>query len=265
MAISYDELANDFDERYRRQSFPGIQARLRRLVSSPSVSKVLEVGCGTGHWLSILSDLPIELTGVDPSRAMLEKARRRVARAQLVCASAENIPFPGGSFDLIFCVNAFHHFSDPKKFLRDSRLLLRNGGQLAIFGLDPHAPNTDWYLYDYFPGVRGVDLKRYLPVAEVKRLMAEAGFSKPFAQPAEHIQKTFTGEAVFQDPFLVRESTSQLLLISEDVYLKGKRAITSAVQKAKRQKRSIFFRVDLTLFMTVGEANGRRWALGRSE
>lgn len=61
---------NDFDERYRRQSFPGIQARLRRLVSSPSVSKVLEVGCGTGHWLSILSDLPIELTGVDPSRAM---------------------------------------------------------------------------------------------------------------------------------------------------------------------------------------------------
>ena len=52
---------------------------------------------------------------------------------------------------------------------------------------------------------------------------------------------------------------------SEDVYLKGKRAITSAVQKAKRQKRSIFFRVDLTLFMTVGEANGRRWTLGRSE
>lgn len=152
----------------------------RRLVSSPSISKVLEVGCGTGHWLSILSDLPIELTGVDPSRAMLEKARRRVARAQLVCASAENIPFPGGSFDLIFCVNAFHHFSDPKKFLRDSRLLLRNGGQLAIFGLDPHAPNTDWYLCDYFPGVRAVDLKRYLPVAEVERLMAEAGFSNPF-------------------------------------------------------------------------------------
>jgi len=144
-----------------------------------------------------------------------------VARAQLVCASAENIPFPGGSFDLIFCVNAFHHFSDPKKFLRDSRLLLRNGGQLAIFGLDPHAPNTDWYLCDYFPGVRAVDLKRYLPVAEVERLMAKRGSATRFAQPAAHIQKTFTGEAVFQDPFLVRESTSQLLLISEDVYLNG--------------------------------------------
>jgi SAM-dependent methyltransferase len=209
--------------------------------------------------------LPIELTGVDPSCAMLEKARLRVAGAQLVCASAENIPFPGGSFDLIFCVNAFHHFSDPRKFLRDSRLLLRNGGQLAIFGLDPHAPNTDWYLYDYFPGVRGVDLTRCLPVAEVKRLMAEAGFSNAFGEPAERIQKTFTGEAVFQDPFLVRESTSQLLLISKDVYLEGKRAITAAVQKAKRQKLSILFRVDLTLFVTVGEANGRRWALGRSE
>jgi ubiquinone/menaquinone biosynthesis C-methylase UbiE len=118
MANIYDELANEFDERYRRQSFPGIQAWLRRLAGYPGTNKVLEVGCGTGHWLNVLSDLPVELTGVDPSRAMLEKARARATKAALVCASAENIPFPASSFDLIFCVNAFHHFSDPKKFLR---------------------------------------------------------------------------------------------------------------------------------------------------
>jgi ubiquinone/menaquinone biosynthesis C-methylase UbiE len=143
MAIIYDELANEFDERYRRQSFPGIQAWLRRLAGYAGTNKVLEVGCGTGHWLNVLSDLPVELTGVDPSRAMLEKARARATKAALVCASAENIPFPASSFDLIFCVNAFHHFSDPKKFPRVGRVLLRKGGRLAIFGLDPHAPGTD--------------------------------------------------------------------------------------------------------------------------
>ena len=208
MAIRYDQLANHFDERYRYQSFPGIQDWLRRLASSSGASRVLEVGCGTGHWLNILSDLPIELIGIDPSCAMLEKARARATRAGLVCACSESIPFQARSFDLIFCVNAFHHFSGPKKFLRNSRLLLRNGGRLAIFGLDPHTPGSDWYLYDYFPGVRVADLRRHPPTIEIKRLMAEAGFNDLSAEPAERIRKAFTDDSVFQDPFLVRQSTS---------------------------------------------------------
>jgi ubiquinone/menaquinone biosynthesis C-methylase UbiE len=257
MAIRYDQLANQFDERYRHQSFPGIQDWLRRLASSPVASRVLEVGCGTGHWLNILSDLPIELIGIDPSCAMLEKARARATRAGLVCACAESIPFQARSFDLIFCINAFHHFSDPNEFLRNSRLLLRNGGRLAVFGLDPHAPGTDWYLYDYFLRVRVADLRRYPPTIEIKRLMAEAGFNDLSAEPAGRIQKTFTDNSVFQDPFLVRQSTSQLLLISEESYLDGKRAIAAAVAKASREGRPIFFRVNLRLFVTVGAANGR--------
>jgi hypothetical protein len=94
------------------------------------------------------------------------------------------------------------------KFLRNSRLLLRNSGRLAIFGLDPHTPGSDGYLYDYFPGVRVADLRRYPPTIEIKRLMAEAGFNDLSAEPAERIRKTFTDDSVFQDPFLVRQSTS---------------------------------------------------------
>lgn len=73
MLISYDELADQFDERYRYQSFPGIQAWLRLLAAGPATTRLLEVGCGTGHWLNVLSDLPVELVGIDPSRRMLER------------------------------------------------------------------------------------------------------------------------------------------------------------------------------------------------
>src|SRR5215471_13324830 len=59
---------------------------------------------------------------------MLEKARLGTNRATLICAAAEAMPFEAHSFDLIFCVNSFHHFRDPTKFLRDSRSLLRNNG-----------------------------------------------------------------------------------------------------------------------------------------
>jgi hypothetical protein len=99
-------------------------------------------------------------------------------------------------------------------------------------------------------------LRRYSPTIEIKRLIAEAGFNHLSAEPAERIQRTFTDDSVFQDPFLIRESTSQLLLISEESYLEGKRAIAAAGAKASREGRPIFFRVNLGLFVTVGVANG---------
>jgi ubiquinone/menaquinone biosynthesis C-methylase UbiE len=92
-AISYDELADQFDERYRYQSFPGIQAWLRRLVGGHPTTRLLEVGCGTGHWLNVMTDLLVELVGIDPSRSMLERSHARATRAQLVCATAESMPF----------------------------------------------------------------------------------------------------------------------------------------------------------------------------
>ena len=122
--------------------------------------------------------------------------------------------------------------------------------------LIPTPQAADWYLYDYFRSVRVADLRRYPSTIEIKRLMAEAGFNDLSAEPAGRIQKTFTDDSVFQDPFLVRQSTSQLLLISEESYLEGKRAIAAAVAKASREGRPIFFRVNLRLFVTVGSANG---------
>jgi ubiquinone/menaquinone biosynthesis C-methylase UbiE len=138
-----------------------------------------------------LSGLPIELTAIDPSIGMLGKARVRAAVAELVCASAENIPFPLSSFDLIVCVNAFHQFSNPMKFLGGGRALLRNAGRPAIFGLDPHA--NDYRL------VRTITLRVferrtwhdvYQP-REIERRMVEAGFGTVLTETAEHIEKSF--------------------------------------------------------------------------
>ena len=184
---------------------------------------------------------------------MLNKAGARGNRAALVCAPAEALPFEPNSVDLIFCVNAVHHFSNPEKFLRDSRLLLRSGGRIAIFGLDPHAEGTEWYHYEYFPGMREKDSARCLPHAQLRRFMNGAGFRNVATDLAEHLHKRFVGEDVLNDPFLERTSASQLLIIPEERYHAGRRAIASAVKNANGQGRSILFAVDLMLFATIGE------------
>jgi len=255
MAVNYNRLADRFDERYEHQTFPGIQAYLRKLVGASGID-VLEVGCGTGHWLSALRDQAATLLGIDPSAAMLDKARSRAPGVTVVCGSAEALPFSSNLLDLVFCVNAFHHFSDPKKFLEDCRLVLRKAGRLVIIGLDPHVPETKWYLYDYFPGVKEKDLERYLSHKEIGRLMTESGFQNVVTVPTERIQKTFLGKAVLGDPFLERASTSQLQLISESSYLRGKGKIASLVEDLGHNERTLSFDVDLTLFASLGEVNG---------
>ena len=252
MAVDYNRLADRFDERYQHVTYAGVLAQLRRLIDHPGLD-ALEVGCGTGHWLAALSDLGARLLGVDPSSAMLHKARSKAPKAALVCARAEQLPFSCDSLDLIFCVNAFHHFSDAKKFLRDARLLLRNEGHLAIFGLDPHAPETNWYLYDYFSGLREIDLQRFLSRAEIGRALVEAGFQDVVTTTAERIQKTYSGREVLGDPFLDRTSTSQLQLISEEVYAQGKRAISSRFETDNESTGEVRFVIDTPLFATIAK------------
>jgi ubiquinone/menaquinone biosynthesis C-methylase UbiE len=252
MTVDYNRLAARFDERYRHLTYSGIHSQLLKLIDRPRL-RVLEVGCGTGHWLAVLSGHAAHLLGADPSSAMLDKARCQAPAAKLVCACAERLPFSCHSMDLIFCVNAFHHFSDPKRFLQNARSLLRKSGRLAIFGLDPHEPEEKWYFYDYFPGLREIDLTRFVPHKEIISMMSEAGFHNTFSRPAERIQKTYFGEEVLGDPFLDRTSTSQLQLISEEAYMRGKEAIISRLQRARERKSGcLSFTIDHHLFATIG-------------
>lgn len=254
MSVDYNRLADRFDERYQHRDYAGVWALLKQL-SEPPVKDVLEVGCGTGHWLSMLGAFPLRLFGTDPSFGMLARARSKLDRVPLVCAPAERLPFHPKSFNLVFCVNAFHHFRDPKKFLGHCAQQLRVGGRLAIIGLDPHLPQTKWYLYDFFRGTREIDRKRFLPHAEIHRLMAEAGFQKITTVTAEHLKTTLVGRQVLGDPFLERTSTSQLQLISEEDYAAGRSSIASALERAEESNQILNFEVDLTISATIGSAD----------
>lgn len=250
MSINYDQLAASFDRRYQHQAYPGIRTELRKLIDRPGMV-VLEVGCGTGHWLNILSDLPARYLGVDPSLAMLDRARSQAAGAALVCACAEGLPFSTGSIDLIFCVNAFHHFSNPEKFLEDSASRLRPSGRLAIFGIDPHLPDIKWYVYEHFPGLKEKDLERYLAHEEIAHLAVRAGFQRVHTKPVDRIQQTYLGEQVLHDPFLDRTSTSQLQMISEETYAQGKMNILGIIKNSKDENGLPTFIIDLPFLATV--------------
>jgi SAM-dependent methyltransferase len=99
---------------------------------------LLDVGCGDGFWTALFAEAGLTATGVDLSPAGIEAARRSHPEAQFVVGDAESLPFPDGSFDVVFC-RAISHLSRRELFTDASaRLasemarLLRPGGLILV-------------------------------------------------------------------------------------------------------------------------------------
>jgi ubiquinone/menaquinone biosynthesis C-methylase UbiE len=242
MRVDYDSIAAAYDGRYERNDYSGIERALSEFLSVEA-RRVLEVGCGTGHWLrAFRCRQPV---GLDPAEGMLKVARSRGADARVVRAGAESLPFPTGNFDRLFCVNSLHHFTDPMAFFREARRVLVNGGGLLTIGLDPHTGRDRWWIYDYFPTVLVEDRRRYLPAASIRELMQAAGFSRCDTREVMHMPAQMTVGEAARRGFLDRASTSQLMVISDAEFEAGNESLRAAGNTS-------MLRSDLRVYGTTG-------------
>lgn len=97
---------------------------------------ILAFGCGAAQWSIGLARRGARPVGLDNSARQLEHARRLMSAANvefpLVHASAENVPLPDASFDIVFCDHGAMTFADPYKTVPEAARLLRGGGLLAF-------------------------------------------------------------------------------------------------------------------------------------
>ncbi len=94
--------------------------------------RFLDVGCGLGAALEQAAALGVEVSGVDPSPAMVERASSRVPGAVVKAGSAEAIPFPDDSFTAAMAVSTYHHWADPAAGRLEMSRVLAPGGRLLI-------------------------------------------------------------------------------------------------------------------------------------
>jgi ubiquinone/menaquinone biosynthesis C-methylase UbiE len=136
---------NDMDD-FRRQA----QVVAQRLSSG---SSVLEVAPGPGFFaVELAKQGDFKITGLDISRTFVEiakeNARKAGVRIDFRFGNASSLPFPGDSFDFIYCSAAFKNFSEPVKALDEMHRVLRPGGEALITDLrrDVSLGELDTYL-----------------------------------------------------------------------------------------------------------------------
>ncbi len=97
---------------------------------------ILEFGCGAAQWSIGLAQAGARPVGLDLSERQLDHARRLMAEAgiefPLVHASAEAVPLPDASFDIVFCDHGAMTFADPYRTVPEAARLLRPGGLFAF-------------------------------------------------------------------------------------------------------------------------------------
>ncbi|HZS68930.1 MAG TPA: class I SAM-dependent methyltransferase [Burkholderiales bacterium] len=115
---------------------PGRKAVVQALGLRPG-ERVLEVGVGTGLSLP-LYPREVSITGVDVSREMLEKARRRVARQDLsnvealLEMDAERMSFADASFDKVVAMYVVPVVENPARLLDELHRVCRPHGEIFL-------------------------------------------------------------------------------------------------------------------------------------
>jgi SAM-dependent methyltransferase len=250
--VNYDSIAASYDRRYAINDYSGVEDALAAFVGQGFVGRVLEVGCGTGHWLRLLAERGIRVAGVDASHNMLDYAHDQAPGAALTHARAEHLPWASAAFERLFCINALHHFEDKRRFLAEARRVLRPGGQLMTIGLDPHTGVDRWYIYEYFEPVVEIDKRRYPASGQIREWMHALEFSNVRTSEVQHLPAQLSARTALEEGRLDRGMTSQLAVLTDEQYQRGIDRIRRALDSAEARGEMLYLCADLRLYATYG-------------
>lgn len=107
-------------------------------LSLPDGAKLLEIGCGWGHFLGRADEAGFGVCGVELSPYAAEQATARVPKARIVNATIENSGLEPGSFDVCVMIDVIEHVRQPREFLETVSTMLKPGGHVLLV-----TPTTD--------------------------------------------------------------------------------------------------------------------------
>ncbi len=162
--MQLDEIQRAAQEQFARQSqrygrghilenIEDVATALGRIpLRSPA--RVLDVATGGGHTGLYLASLGHKVTLADLAQSMLDRAAQTAKERGLAVDTrqhvAEELPYADGSFDLVTCRVAAHHFSSPERFIAETARVLGASGYLLLIDgtVEDGEPEAEQWMHE---------------------------------------------------------------------------------------------------------------------
>jgi SAM-dependent methyltransferase len=160
-----------------------LDAWLDRLMPAASPgSRLLDVGCGTGHHLARYRRQGFEVVGVDGSAEMLALARAANPGIALQRVDLQNLPFADATFDVVLSIEVLRYLPEPALALREMARVLRPGGVVVATAAPLFNLNGYWLVNRLACALPQRSLTRlkqfFVTSAGLRDSLREAGFDE---------------------------------------------------------------------------------------
>lgn len=156
---SFDSVADLYDDvrpRYPDKLYDAVD----EAVGGLSGRDILDLAAGTGIATRALRSRGARAIALDPGEAMLSRLVAVSPGVPVVAASAEQLPFHCGAFDVVTCATAWH-WLDAGRTVDEVRRVVRPGGYLVLWwGVNAWGDSVEWEdaqsaVFDRWDSVRG--------------------------------------------------------------------------------------------------------------
>ena len=130
----YDDLVEDPNK------VEGEMLQVMEVCKMDKSSKVLDVGCGTGHHVSYMKENDVDVIGLDNSQAMINKSKKNYPKCKFIRANAtDSFAFSTNDFTHITCFYfTLYYMKDKKNFFENCNNWLVDKGYLVIHLVDKY-------------------------------------------------------------------------------------------------------------------------------
>lgn len=192
--FDFDNIAQQYDKWYETYAGKRIDYLEKRaleafLEKDSGKKRLLEVGCGTGHWCDYFAQKGYRVTGIDISEKMISKAvEKDLPNTSFVICDASRLPFKDNAFDIVVSITTLEFVPDPARAVSEMFRCLSKGGTMLVAALN---------LLSYYGIIRKMNKRekifanaRFFTWWSLKKLLSK--FGKPHIVGSTFITSIYT-------------------------------------------------------------------------
>jgi SAM-dependent methyltransferase len=165
-----------YGDHFHNESLATSPSALKEII--PKGSRVIDIGCGSGRWARVISELGCEVVGVDHSASNLELARSKGGNIKYIQFDATQEFGKLGIFDFGVLIHVLEHIENPTDLMRS----LRNScKKLVIEVPDFESDSLNWLrIKANRPYYSDADHVREYSSESIKKLVNETGWTTTY-------------------------------------------------------------------------------------